>query len=78
MNTNIVFTIILFAMMTIYILVKEVLIPRRNNRRGSNPINLDRFYQEFKDFKEAQCKWNDEIKEEIKHQDRRIDELEKK
>ena len=78
MNTNIVFTIILFAMMTIYILVKEVVIPRRNNRKGINPINLDRFYQEFKDFKEAQCKWNEKMEKKYEKIDERIDELEKK
>ena len=65
MNANIVFTIILFAMMTIYILVKEVVIPRRNHRKNSNPINIDRLYQEFKDFKEVQCKWNDKMEKEI-------------
>ena len=30
-----------------------------------NPINLDRFYQAFKDFKETQEKWNDRIQGEI-------------
>jgi len=36
-----------------------------------NPKSIDVFYQEFKDFKKTQEKWNDRIEEEIK-------ELEKK
>ena len=35
-----------------------------------NPINLDRFYQAFKDFKENQEKWNDRIEGEIKDLER--------
>jgi len=65
MNGTVVFQIILFAMLTIYILVKEVVIPKRNHKRNGNPINIDRFYQEFKDFKEVQCKWNDKMEKEI-------------
>ena len=65
MNPTVVFQIILFAIMTIYILVKEVVIPKRNHRKNGNPINIDRFYQEFKDFKETQGKWNDKMEKEI-------------
>jgi hypothetical protein len=48
-------------------LVKDALIPllKRVNGRKSNPINIDRLYQEFKDFKETQEKWNDKIEKEI-------------
>ena len=65
MNPTVVFQIILFAIMTIYILVKEVVVPRRNHKKNGNPINIDRFYQEFKDFKEVQCKWNEKIEAKV-------------
>ena len=40
---------------------------QKNNTKieVGNPINLDRFYQAFKDFKEMQMKWNDRIQGEI-------------
>ena len=40
-------------------------ISKKNNHGKENPINLDRFYQEFKDFKYNQHKWNDRIQQEI-------------
>jgi len=59
----------------LYITIKDLVIPlskkRINNQKDrtlhlqSNPINLDRLYQEFKDFKEAQCKWNEKIEDTV-------------
>jgi len=78
-----VLNIFFYVILTIYILVKEVVIPKRNNRKNnevkkeSNPINIDRFYQEFKDFKEAQCKWNDKIEIRLDRDDQRLDDLER-
>lgn len=59
--------IIWLLCLTVLILVKDALIPllKRVNGRKSNPINIDRLYQEFKDFKETQEKWNDKIEKEI-------------
>lgn len=60
--------IIWLLCLTVLILVKDALIPllKRLNGRKGNPINLDRLYQEFRDFKNAQEKWNDKIEGEIK------------
>ena len=60
--------IIWLLCLTVLILVKDALIPllkKANGRRRGNPINIDRLYQEFKDFKETQEKWNDKIEKEI-------------
>ena len=57
--------IVFFLVLITYILVKEVVIPRRNHKKNGNPINIDRFYQEFKDFKEVQYKWNDKIEAKV-------------
>lgn len=81
MNLTVVFQIILFAVLTIYILVKEIVVPyRRKNGKVEvgNPVSIERFHQEFKDFKEAQCKWNEKIEEKLEKLDERTDELEKK
>lgn len=65
--------------LTIYILVKEVVLPRRNNKRNNpNQINLSRFYQSFVDHKRAQEKFNDKIEKKIEKLDERIDNLEKR
>lgn len=55
------------------ILIKDVVVPliRKANHKGRNPINLDRLYQEFKDFKIVQEKWNDKT-------DRRLEKVEEK
>jgi len=60
--------IIWLLCLTVLILVKDALIPllkKGNSRRRGNPINIDRLYQEFKDFKQTQEKWNDKIEKEI-------------
>jgi len=54
--------IIWLLVLTILILVKGAVVPLiRRLRNKNNPVNLDRFYQEFKDFKENQKEWNDKI-----------------
>jgi len=59
--------------LTLYVLIKDVVVPllRKMNHKTANPISLDRLYQEFKDFKESQCKWCDKT-------DKRIEKLEEK
>lgn len=53
------------------VLVGFRILERRNHKKDiGNPVNLERFHQEFKDFKNTQEKWNDRIEKEI-------DELEK-
>jgi Skp family chaperone for outer membrane proteins len=49
------------------ILIKDVVVPliRKMNGRKNNPINMDRLYQEFKDFKVVQEKWNDKIEKRL-------------
>jgi len=49
------------------ILIKDVVRPlvKRLNHRNDNPINLEVFYQEFKDFKQSQEKCSDELKARI-------------
>lgn len=60
--------IIWMLALTIIILVKGAVVPlvKKLRNKGNNPINLDRLYQEFKDFKETQEKWNDKIEERIR------------
>lgn len=55
------------------ILIKDVVVPliKKANHKGGNPINIDRLYQEFRDFKIAQEKWNDKT-------DERLEKLEEK
>jgi hypothetical protein len=57
------------------ILIKDVVVPMIRKMNGKttswNPISLERLYQEFKDFKIAQEKWNDKT-------DRRLEKLEEK
>lgn len=55
------------------ILIKDVVVPliRKMNGRKNNPINIDRLYQEFKDFKITQEKWNDKT-------DKRLEKMEEK
>lgn len=50
---------------------------KKRNHGKDNPINLGMFYQEFKDFKEAQEKWNDKREKELEKLDSRMDDLEK-
>ena len=60
--------IIWLLCLTVLILVKDALIPllkKTNGRKRGNPINIDRLYQEFKDFKESQTEWNKKIEGEI-------------
>ena len=48
----------------------KVLMNYMSKRKKDNPVNLDMFYQEFRDFKKEQQRWNSRIQKEI-------DELEK-
>jgi len=43
---------------------------RNHKKETGNPVGLDVFYQEFKDFKDTQHKWNDRIEGEIKELER--------
>jgi hypothetical protein len=49
------------------ILIKDVVVPllRRMNHKSENPVSLDVFYQEFKDFKDMQERWNDKIEKRL-------------
>lgn len=53
--------IIWLLALTIIVLTKGAIIPliKKLGNKKNNPINLDRFYQEFKDFKENQKEWNE-------------------
>ena len=66
--------IIAMLTVTIYILVKEVIIPRRNN---GNPITLPVFYEKFKGFKDTQEKWNEKIDNLLEKFDGRVNAVEK-
>lgn len=59
--------IIWLLVLTIIILTKGAIVPliQKLRNKGNNPINLDRFYQEFKDFKRTQEKWNEKIDREL-------------
>ena len=66
--------IIWLLVLTILILTKGAIIPliQKLRNKGNNPINLDRLYQEFKDFKENQKEWNEKTDDRIKNlEDRR-------
>ena len=67
---------IILALLIIYLLLKDALIPLIKKMNGKNPINVDRLYQEFKDFKETQGKWNEKMERRWEKQDERIDQLE--
>ena len=59
----------------VFLLIKDLLIPmykRLNGRGKGNPINLDRFYQEFKDFKVAQGSFNKRIEGDIERLEDKI------
>lgn len=54
--------------LALIMLVKDLLIPmykRLNGRGKGNPINLDRLYQAFKDFKDTQEEWNENIEKKL-------------
>lgn len=53
--------------LVIYVLIRDIIIPtwRKNRNKGGNPINLDRFYQEFQDFKKTQGLFNKRIEGDI-------------
>jgi hypothetical protein len=59
----------------IYILAKDVIVPllRRRNHVKNNPIDISRFYQEFKDFKEAVNRWIEKAEQKIEKLDERLD-----
>lgn len=59
--------------LALLILIKDVVVPliKRHNHPDANPIKIDVFYQEFKDFKESQCKWCEKT-------DERLEKLEEK
>lgn len=74
-----------------YVLTKEILAPlvrklliknSRGNSLGTavkkNPVNIDRFYQSFLDFKDEQGRWNAKREKEIEKLDSRIDCMEKR
>ena len=49
--------------LSLYLLIKEVIAPMvkkiiNKNQKTENPINIQRFYQEFVDFKAYQEGWN--------------------
>lgn len=75
--------------LTLYLTIKDLVIPlvkkRMNNNKNitldlGNPggINVDRLYQEFKDFKENQGKWNEKMERRWEKQDERVDNLERR
>ena len=49
------------------ILIKDVVRPlvKRLNHRNDDPINLDKFYQEFKDFKDNQMQSIEKLEKRI-------------
>jgi len=53
--------------LALLILIKDVVVPllKRMNHNRANPISLDCLYQEFKDFKETQEKWNEKVEKRI-------------
>lgn len=54
--------IIWLLILTVLILIKDGLVPLIKRINGkSNTINIDRLYQEFKDFKDTQEKLNDKV-----------------
>ena len=63
--------IIWLLVLTVFILIKNAIVPLikliavKLNGKKNNPINLDRSYQEFKDFKRTQEKWNEKIDREL-------------
>jgi len=57
--------VIIAVIGVIGIWIKEFFAYKKRKKGVGNPINLDRFYQEFKDFKDTQEKWNDRIQGEI-------------
>ena len=59
--------------LALYILIKDVVVPmiRKSNHKTANPISIERLFQEFKDFKENQQRWNDKT-------DERLEKLEEK
>ena len=61
----------------VYILVKDIIIPRRNNGKVGNPITLPVFYEKFKGFKETQGKWNEKIDNLLEKFDGRVRKVEK-
>ena len=65
--------IIWLLALTILILAKGAIIPliQKLRNKGNNPINLDMLYQEFKDFKRTQEKWNEKIEERIRDLEKR-------
>lgn len=61
------------------VLVGIKIIEKRNNKKdSSNPVNLDKFHQEFMDFKKAQEKWNEKLEGKVDKNDDRLDKLEKR
>jgi len=67
------FNLVGLLVLTLFVLTKDVLAPliKRYNHGNGNPIKIETFYQEFKDFKETNCKWCDKT-------DERLEKLEEK
>ena len=60
------------------ILVGLRIIEKRNHKKDlGNPVNLDKFHQEFVDFKQEQKEWNRKIEQKVDKNDDRLDKLEK-
>jgi FtsZ-binding cell division protein ZapB len=71
----------------LYITIKDLVIPlvkkKSNNKKNghakhNNPINIDRLYQEFKDHKEAQNRWNEKMESRLEKFDDRMDQIERR
>jgi len=72
--------ILFMIVLTLYILVKDAFVPliKKLNGTKHNPINLDRFYQSFLDFKKAQEWINKKFEKNIEKLDERLDSLERR
>lgn len=51
--------------LTLFVLVKDVIVPLVRRMNHHNPVKLEVFYQEFKDYKETSCKWCDKTDERL-------------
>lgn len=69
---------LVFLTLTQIILVGLKIIEKRNHKKDIyNPVNLDKFHQEFVDFKKSQEKWNEKLEGKVDKNDDRLDRLEK-
>jgi len=68
--------IISILTITIYILIKDIIIPKRNNGKVGNPITLPVFYERFTTFKDTQEKRNEKIDKLLEKIDGRVNKIE--